>query len=49
MSKMSSAKASFSAEGMVAMTRPISAMISAILRRLPLASTVEIPTAFSLS
>ena len=48
-SKMSSAKASFSAVGMVCMTLEMSRMISAILRRLPFASSVSTPTARSCS
>ena len=49
MSKISSAKASFSAVGIVCMTLAMSRIISAILRRLPFASTVSTPTARSCS
>ena len=48
-SKMSSAKASFSAVGIVCITLAMSRMISAILRKLPFASSVSTPTARSCS
>ena len=48
-SKISSAKASFSAVGIVCITLAMSRIISAILRKLPFASSVSTPTARSCS